>query len=203
MALTLKQIVSRRLTELGVGPIEATKDTGLERTFIRDIVEGRKQRVLSYSKLAKALGLDALAMEAGEYVVAAPPDEFDVVPVLTQVSAGRLQSTEAVTEADVQGRIVVSGLGKGNWAALIVAGDSMNKVAPNGSTIVFNRADTLPVNDAFFVFKDPDTGAATFKRYGAGNPPWLRPYSYDDYDPIPVNGDIEIVGRVRKVVVDL
>ena len=40
MALTLKQIVSRRLKELGLGPIEATKDSGLERTFIRDIVEG-------------------------------------------------------------------------------------------------------------------------------------------------------------------
>ncbi len=203
MSLTLKQIVSRRLDELGLGPIEATKDTGLERTFIRDIIEGRKQRVLSYTKLANALGLDALAMEAGEYLVAVPPELHDVVPILSQVSAGRLSVNEPVTEDDVQGKIVVSGLGKGSWAALIVAGNSMNKVAPDGSTIVFNRSDRRAVDNGFFVFKDQATGAATFKRWGEGNPPWLRPYSYDDYDPIPVVGDIEILGRVRKVVVDL
>jgi hypothetical protein len=126
------------------------------------------------------------------------------VPIFSDVPAGKMMTADAVTDPrNLYGHIVISDLGKGDWAALVVTGSSMNKVAPDGSTIVFNRADTHPVDQAFYVFKDPDTGAATFKRYGAGNPPRLRPFSYDDHDPIVVEGDIVIVGRVRKVVVDL
>ena len=128
------------------------------------------------------------------------------VPIFADVPAGKMMVPEAVADPrNIYGHIVISGLGKGDWAALIVSGNSMNKVAPDGSTIVFNRADTHPVDNGFFIFKDPQTGAATFKRYGAGNPPRLRPYSYDDYDPILLTSDdqVEIVGRVKKVVVDL
>lgn len=158
---------------------------------------------------AKVFGHAAGWYLYGEPMLADPPPPVTPVPSLSipvyaDVPAGRMRATEGVARAeDVRSHIVISGLGRGNWAALVVNGHSMNKVAPDGSTIVFNRADTRPVNNAFYVFKDPETGAATFKRYGAGSPPWLRPYSYDDFDPIPVDGDIEIVGRVRKVLVDL
>lgn len=128
------------------------------------------------------------------------------VPIFADVPAGKMMVPEAVSDPrNLYGSIVISGLGKGDWAALVVSGNSMNKVAPDGSTIVFNRADTHPIDNGFFVFKDPETGAATFKRYGAGHPPRLRPYSYDDYDPIILGSEdkLEIVGRVKKVVVDL
>jgi SOS-response transcriptional repressor LexA len=128
------------------------------------------------------------------------------VPIFSDVPAGKMMVPEAVSDPrNIYGHIVISGLGRGDWAALVVSGSSMNKVAPDGSTIVFNRADTQPVDNGFFVFRDPDTGAATFKRYGGGHPPRLRPYSYDDYDPIILTSEdqVEIVGRVKKVVVDL
>ena len=132
------------------------------------------------------------------------PDEAKVVPVYADVPAGRMVAADGVAHAkDVRSHIVISGLGKGDWAALVVNGNSMNKVAPDGSVIVFNRADTRPIDNGFFIFEHPETGEATFKRYGAGHPPRLRPYSYDDYDPIMATEDIVIVGRVRKVIVDL
>lgn len=132
-------------------------------------------------------------------------DEARSIPIFGDVPAGKMMANEAVTsKKDLRGHMVISGLDpKGDWAGLVVNGHSMNKVAPDGSTIVFNRADTHPVDNAFYVFKHPETGEATFKRYGAGHPPRLRPYSYDDFDPIMVDDDVEIVGRVRKVVVDL
>lgn len=133
-----------------------------------------------------------------------PVEKVTTVPVYANVPAGRMQPTAAVVRPDdIKSHIVISGLGKGNWAALIVAGDSMDKIAPDGSTIVFNRADTRPVDNGFFVFEHPDTGDATFKRFGAGNPPRLRPYSYGDHDAFPVTNDIVIVGRVKKVIVDV
>lgn len=132
------------------------------------------------------------------------PEEAKVVPVFADVPAGRMMPTEGIASAkDIRSHIVISGLGKGDWAALVVNGHSMNKVAPDGSVIVFNRADKRAVDNGFFVFQHPETGDATFKRYGAGNPPRLRPYSYDDFDSIMATEDLVIVGRVRKVVVDL
>lgn len=132
------------------------------------------------------------------------PDTALTVPVFSEVPAGRMLAADGVAQAeDIRSHIVVSGLGKGDWAALVVAGNSMNKVAPDGSVIVFNRADKRAVDNGFYVFEHPETGEATFKRYGAGNPPRLRPFSYDDYDPIMAPEDVVIVGRVRKVVVDL
>ncbi len=133
-------------------------------------------------------------------------DDATTLPVYSEVPAGRMMASEGIARAeDVRSHITISGLGRGDWAALVVNGNSMNKVAPDGSIIVFNRADTRPIDNGFFIFKHPETGEATFKRYGAGKPPRLRPYSYDDYDPIILAADdeVEIVGRVRKVVVDL
>lgn len=128
------------------------------------------------------------------------------VPIFADVPAGAMMVPDAVSDPrNLYGHLVISGLGKGDWAALVVNGESMNKVAPNGSTVVFNRTETHPVDGAFYIFRDPSTGAATFKRFGAGNPPRLRPYSYDDFDPIMLTNEdqVVIVGRVRKVVVDL
>lgn len=132
------------------------------------------------------------------------PDAAKIVPVFADIPAGRMVSAEGIAHAkDVRSHIVISGLGKGDWAALVVNGHSMNKVAPDGSVIIFNRADTRPVDNGFYIFEHPETGEATFKRYGAGHPPRLRPYSYDDFDPIMAPDDVVIVGRVRKVVVDV
>lgn len=41
--LTLKEIVELRLGELGLGAVEAATAAGIERTYIRDIVEGKKK----------------------------------------------------------------------------------------------------------------------------------------------------------------
>ncbi len=132
-------------------------------------------------------------------------NDSKTIPIYADVPAGIMMSTEGVARRrDLRGTLTISGLGKGDWAALVVTGNSMNKIAPDGSTIVFNRDETNPVENGFYVFRDPETGEATFKRYGAGNPPKLRPYSYDDFDPIQVEEHLlQIVGRVRKVVVDV
>lgn len=145
-------------------------------------------------------------LDASMHIPTKRGGEARSVPIFAAVPAGKMMVPEAVADPrNLFGHIVISGLGKGDWAALVVSGSSMNKVAPDGSTIVFNRADTNPVDNGFFIFKDPETGAATFKRYGAGRPPRLRPYSYDDHDPIILSSEdqLEIVGRVKKVVVDL
>ncbi len=65
---TLKDIVSERLDQLGIGAVEAATQAGIERTFIRDIVEGRKKSVRSdkVADLARALSLDPDALARNE-----------------------------------------------------------------------------------------------------------------------------------------
>lgn len=68
--LTLKEIVQFRLEELDLGPVEAAVAGGLERTFIRDILEDKKKSVRSdkIAGLAHSLKLDAAALSRNEIV---------------------------------------------------------------------------------------------------------------------------------------
>lgn len=77
---SLRDIVAARLKQLGVGPVEAATGAGIERTFIRDIVEGRKKGIRSdkMEGLARALFLDPAALARGELVPIShdePPDD--------------------------------------------------------------------------------------------------------------------------------
>jgi phage repressor protein C with HTH and peptisase S24 domain len=66
----LKTIVEKRLEELNLSPIEAATRAGLERTFLRDIIVGRKKSVRAdkMGELAKALKLDPGALARNEMV---------------------------------------------------------------------------------------------------------------------------------------
>lgn len=122
------------------------------------------------------------------------------VPVLDWVSAGRLTAREGVTERDIKRVLSIGDLPAGDWVALEVDGDSMNRIAPEGAVIVVNRADDALHNDAYYVFQN-EVGEATFKRY-RGRPDRFLPYSYNpDYEPIvPKEDSFRVFGRVRRVI---
>ncbi len=204
--------IDKRLKAVGLTPTAASKlatgSTDTIRNWKRSALEGKMPQGPSQDKLeavARVLQAKFLWLTTGTGPEeSGGADEGTTVPLYSDVPAGRMMATEGIARAeDVRSHIVISGLGRGDWAALVVNGNSMNKVAPDGSVIVFNRADTRLVDNGFYIFAHPETGEATFKRYGAGQPPRLRPFSYDDYDPIMVTDEIAAVGRVRKVIVDL
>jgi SOS-response transcriptional repressor LexA len=209
--LGLVSRIDKRLQEVGLTHTEASRQaTGSAdtiRNWRRAAAEGKTTGATQdkLEAVAQVLHTKFLWLTTGNGPEeAGAADEATSIPVYADVPAGKMMATEGIAKAeDIRSHVTISGLGKGNWAALIVNGNSMNKVAPDGSMIVFNRADQRPVDNGFFVFEHPETGEATFKRFGAGKPPRLRPYSYDDYDPIMVTEDIVIVGRVKKVLVDL
>lgn len=70
LMLTLQEIVETRLTQLKLGAVEAAVMAGIERTYIRDIVEGRKKSVRTdkIHALAAALKLDPAALARNELV---------------------------------------------------------------------------------------------------------------------------------------
>lgn len=124
-------------------------------------------------------------------------------PLLSWVSAGRLVAQEGVRKSDVRKYVHLADLPKGDWVILEVAGDSMDRVAPEGSYICLNLADQRLANEKFYVFANAD-GEATFKRYRSGNPPRLQPYSTNpDHETLPMVDGMVCLGRVGRVIHDL
>lgn len=84
-----------------------------------------------------------------------------------------------------------------NLIALKVKGQSMDRVAPEGTIVIVDLGDRALVDGRHYVFRHE--GRATFKTWRKGPPARLEPQSTDpDYQPIvPLDG-VEVVGRVIR-----
>jgi len=127
------------------------------------------------------------------------------VPLLSWVSAGKLADVESIENIDAKRHVPIGSLPPGEWIALEVRGDSMDRIAPDGSIILVNRKDDRLKDDAFYVF-GTESGEATFKRYrgGPNGSIRLQPYSTNpDHETLHPSGELRVLGRVRRVITDL
>lgn len=125
------------------------------------------------------------------------------IPLLDFVSAGRLADPGTQIPVEEVPLLAFADLGPGEFFALTVQGDSMDRVSPDGSVIVVNRADRTMIPDKSYVFSV--RGQTTFKLWRPV-PPHLAPYSTNPaHQPIFIRRqkDLEVVGRVRRTVLDL
>lgn len=133
------------------------------------------------------------------------PSPFDniaaeEIPLLAWVSAGSLQR-EDISDEQI-GSIVIGNLPEGDWIALRVQGDSMDKVSPPDSIILVDRADKNLVPNGCYVIADED-GNATYKRYRP-NPDRFEPVSMNDsHVPIIPDHMPPVVGRVRRSILEM
>ncbi|MDP3327715.1 LexA family transcriptional regulator [Parvibaculum sp.] len=138
---------------------------------------------------------ELLAMQEffGENVLdlAAPP--APVVPLISWVSAGQMMQEHFA--ADTREMLRAPEIPKGDWIALQVQGDSMDRISPPDSIIFVNRKDRKLVPNACYVIADED-GNATYKRYRPG-PTRFEPVSTNPtHEPIFPDNEPKIVGRV-------
>jgi len=125
------------------------------------------------------------------------------VPLVSWVAATSFSETAPVERSADLEQVPVPGLPRGDYIALRVVGDSMNLVAPENSVIIVDRAETLPRPRGFYVFASPDRSEATFKRW-MSRPDRLEPYSTNPaHEAIYLDKPPTVVGRVRKVMLDL
>ncbi|MBR0700148.1 helix-turn-helix domain-containing protein [Bradyrhizobium diazoefficiens] len=181
----------------GVGQTELAKATGTSQQQIGKLVHGEREMTAHWAeKLAPALRISP------EQLVF-PGLRRLRIPLVSWVSAGRMTVQEGVRRADVKKYLLTADLPRGDWIALQVQGDSMDRVAPDGSYIFVNTEDQALLNDRFYVFST-EQGEATFKRYRAGRPARLQPYSTNpDHETIQATDDFKVVGRVGRVITDL
>jgi SOS-response transcriptional repressor LexA len=206
----LRQRIKARLADLKIGATEAaTAVRGLERNFIRDFLEGKKN---SFSTGKQAMVAEALRWSVDE-LIGAPPKRTDraapkiaLVPLLDTVTAGKLASPSSQIPVEEVPLLAFADLGRGEFFALRVEGDSMDRISPEGSTIVVNRLDKTLIGGRSYVFAE--RGQTTFKRWQPGQPgftPYLEPYSTNEaHKPIFFKKrDLEVIGRVKRTVLDL
>lgn len=212
----LRQRVERRLRELDKGAVEAAQGVrGLERNYIRDLIEGKKE---SFSQAKAPLVAQALDWTMAELQGALKgatilhiaghgthEEEILKIPLLDKVAAGKLRSPTSQIPIEDVPLLAFADLGRGDFFALTVEGDSMDRISPDGSIIVVNQADRTLVAGRPYVISR--RGEATFKLWRS-DPPRFAPYSVNPvHEPIFVKSKADaermVVGRVKRTVLDL
>lgn len=131
-------------------------------------------------------------------------DSVQWVPVLSWVSAGAMVDPMSQFPIEDVPLLAFADLGRGDWFALRVKGDSMDRVSPDGSVILVNRAERELLPGRKYVFSL--RGEATYKQWEA-EPPRLEPVTTNPQGNKTIypqgDGDYAVVGRVRRTLLDL
>ena len=173
---------------------ELAEWAGLSTTYVWRMERG--ERNVSLKNLQKLA--DALGVAPSDLIESKPIAE---VPILSGVSAGMMARDDV--QQDVVGEIRMSDLDpRGEWMALRVEGDSMDRISPPGSLILVDLTDKALVPNACYIITDGDS-QATYKRFRS-NPPRFEPVSTNpSHQPIFPDGEPAVIGRVRRSLIDM
>jgi phage repressor protein C with HTH and peptisase S24 domain len=205
--------INKRLKVVHLSESKAAREAGLSADAIRNMrrklehgdgAAGASIRTLD--KLAPVLKTTAawLLEESGPEEGNARAETIPV-PLISWVSAGALLQPDVPVDDDDTSIVIHEPEldPRGDWIALRVEGDSMNRVSPHGSVIFVNRKNRRLAAKGFYVIGDGE-GGATYKRYKPPNT-W-EPYSTNEsHKPFVLKAGQEpdIIGRVEKTVLKL
>ena len=201
MSETLLDRIHLRLSEIGSTARRASINAGMGPDVIRDIERNPSKSVTlrTIEALAKSLDVNPewLAFGTGD----ATNGRFGV-PIVSWVSAGSFASGEPVTDFSDSPKIEVGELPPGDWFALTVDGDSMDRISPPGSIILVNRKDRKLVPNACYVIAN-EQGEATYKRYRASPDRFQAVSTNPEHEEIFPDGVVRVIGRVRRSIIEM
>jgi SOS-response transcriptional repressor LexA len=201
--------VERRLLALGISASAAGQMAGAPdaiRNLQRAAKDASRQGITTTTlmKLAPVLRTSVEWLLEGK----GPEEPIDEpraakIVLLSWVKAGRLEVQDGVYPSDDAPSIAVADLPPGDWFALTVDGDSMDRISPPGSIILVNRRQRQLEANGCFIVADEHFGT-TYKRFRV-NPRRLEPVSTNPaHEPIFLTeGDPKVIGRVRKTIMDI
>lgn len=128
-------------------------------------------------------------------------------PLISWVSAGQIEVPEVpdFDPANPPPRRAAVGLDVGEWIALKVVGDSMDRISPPDSIIFVDLKDRRLVANACYVIRDEQDGGSSYKRYRPSPARWEPVSTNKKWKPYLVKGDRgpAVIGRVKRTVLDL
>lgn len=190
--------VEKRAKELKMSVRAVSLAAGFGPDLIRDW-KGPKAalpRIDTLQQVARALRVPAGWLAFGEGMDLPRVKE---IPHISWVAAGHFSESPAQWDNGDHEKVIADGLRAGTHFALTVRGESMNLIAPEGSTIIVNADDRELVARAYYVFRQGEE--ATFKQFMA-NPDRLEPVSSDrSFEALPITPDTTVVGRVERIII--
>ena len=199
-----RDLVRQMLAQHGGKQEDLAEKLKVSQPTISRWLKGAEPRGPTWQKIvteARERGL--VPAEEQKRVKTAAKERFVTVPVVTWVSAGRLTDAAGTSQVESIGQIAVADLGEGDFIALKVTGTSMDRISPDGSIIIVNRAQKSPQENRPFVFAY--RGEATYKLWRS-SPARLEPSSTDpSNEPIFIDKRerLFVLGRVRRTILDL
>lgn len=196
-------------------PAPSELAAGLEMLVGQSLADKLKAQRLEAERLAQAR-VDAARAAAQARIqrqqpvahYKATPEELErgqsltaEIPLISWVSAGKMAFPDVSEERT--GTLAAGDLDPtGDWIALKVVGDSMDRISPPESIIFVDRADKVLVPNACYVISNGD-GEATYKRFRS-NPMRFEPVSTNPaHEPIYPTREPLIVGRVKKSTIEM
>lgn len=190
-----------RMKHLGLNEEDLGNALRRDRSVISRIINGRQPLKLDeVEPLAEALEVDAIEIlvRAGTWKRKRPPT-VRTAAILDQVRAGRF--TEMPERPPSAPETVLVDYPRDTIFALRVSGDSMDRIAPEGSLVIVDYSEHELCDGALGVFRLDDQ--ATFKRLRRqGAETWMQPESNNPrHGPIfpPDGRTVEAIGRVVEI----
>lgn len=202
--MALKDNLQRLRKEKKLSQPKLADLAGISQQLISRLENGKDLTTKRLPEIARALGVPVSDLDENF------SDENDIpaaaVPLISWVSAGALEKPDVpISGIDDGKKAAATGLDpKGDWIALRVKGDSMDRISPPESVIFVNLKDRRLVPNACYVISDEE-GGSTYKRYRPSPARWEAVSTNTKHKPYIVKGDHgpKVIGRVRKTVLDL
>lgn len=178
--------------------------SGVSQQLISQIENGVNTTTKRLPELARAMGVSVAEIDPNYVAAEAPPAIR--VPVISWVSAGSMQTPEAVQEIEDADHLLQAGLDpEGEWIALRVRGDSMDRISPPDSIIFVNLRDRRLVANACYVITDTESGEASYKRWRPSPDRWEPVSNNPVHEPMYLDevGEPRVIGRVRRTAMDM
>ncbi len=195
---TIAENLKRLRKAAGLSQATLAEKAGVSQQLVSQLENGKNSATTELPGLAYALGVPVHAIDD-----AYTPDTSGIpttpVPLVTWVSAGNLMQPDITVER--LATLYFTDLPPGDWLALQVKGESMNRISPDGSTIIVNRKDKTLISNKCYVIDDGE-GHATFKRYRS-NPDRFEPVSTEDFPTLFPDNTPTVIGRVHRSFMDL
>jgi phage repressor protein C with HTH and peptisase S24 domain len=197
----MEDLKSRR-EKLNLTQAELADLAGTSQPQIRRLEAGERELTRTWAeRLAVPLKTTAIKLMFPD----APTDQIGA-KLVSWVSAGALIQPDVdpdIADDSAQWVYAPDLDPNGDWIALRVDGDSMNRISPHDSIIFVNRKDRRLVPNACYVIGDGE-GGATYKRYRPPNT-WEPVSTNKAHQPmeLPESQEPDIIGRVKKTVLSM
>ncbi len=197
--VALADRIQTRLKELKKSARRASIDGGLTPDAIRHVLRNKSRNPRRDTLDGIARGLDWALEDLLELQCAGGSRQNGPargIPLISWATASELTETSPLSPSARAEAYIVTPPNSRTFIALQVQGDSMNRVAPDGSIIIVNLSDRSLESGRYYVFKHH--GDTTFKQFRT-EPARLEADSTSTYATKFYSDEIEVIGRVTEV----